>query len=231
MNRSMQIFCRVLLTVALLLPLSQAQAQLSAGKLTAECGATLENGYGPFDYTNPEHFREKLPIVEQLHFDAKVESLEAGINQELPGADIDYTLRAFPNHYRALHSMARYQLQYPNKLKPPNTNYSADCFFKRAMVFRPEDGVVRMIYAIYLSKRDKTGEAIEQMKAAEELQPESAEVHYNLGLLYIRAREYSAARQHAHRAYELGYPLPGLRKKLEAAGEWQSPLAAADETQ
>lgn len=47
---------------------------------------------------------------------------------------------------------------------------------------------------------------------------ESAELQYALGLSYLDAKQYEQAREHATKAYELGYPLPGLRDKLKAAG-------------
>jgi hypothetical protein len=37
-----------------------------------ECGS-LRNSYGPYDYTNPRHVAENLPIVEVAHFNANVE--------------------------------------------------------------------------------------------------------------------------------------------------------------
>lgn len=47
---------------------------------------------------------------------------------------------------------------------------------------------------------------------------ESAELQYALGLSYLDAKQYEEAREHARKAYELGYPLPGLRDKLRTAG-------------
>jgi tetratricopeptide (TPR) repeat protein len=46
----------------------------------------------------------------------------------------------------------------------------------------------------------------------------SAELHYFLGLTLIDAKNYEKAQEHARRAYELGYPLPGLANKLAAVG-------------
>src|SRR5690606_9284482 len=42
----------------------------------------------------------------------------------------------------------------------------------------------------------------------------SAEIHYLLGLVLLDLDELAAAEEHARRAYELGYPLPGLRERL-----------------
>lgn len=46
----------------------------------------------------------------------------------------------------------------------------------------------------------------------------SAEIHYFLGMAYLKEKDFDRAIEHAMRAYELGYPLPGLRNKLAAAG-------------
>lgn len=47
---------------------------------------------------------------------------------------------------------------------------------------------------------------------------ESAEIQYFLGLALLKLKDFDNAKLHAKRAYELGYPLPGLRRKLAAAG-------------
>lgn len=47
---------------------------------------------------------------------------------------------------------------------------------------------------------------------------QSADIHYSLGLLNLKLKQLDDAEHHARRAYELGYPLPGLRNKLAAAG-------------
>jgi tetratricopeptide (TPR) repeat protein len=56
------------------------------------------------------------------------------------------------------------------------------------------------------------------LQGAEATGDGSAELHYALGLSYANTKEYEKAVEHARRAYELGYPLPGLRNKLERAG-------------
>ncbi len=184
------------------------------------CG-TLANGYGPFDYTNPDDFANKLPIVERHHFDIDTEGLRKGPTSDDPGSDIDYTLRAFPNHHRALYAMARLHLE--NK-RPPNARYlTPECYFVRAKTFRPTDSTVYLIHGIYLEKQGKVDEAVEQYEKVIALQPSSAEAHYNLGLLYFKRKDYEVARSEAQKAYELGHPLPGLKRMLAQAGQWQEP--------
>lgn len=58
-----------------------------------------------------------------------------------------------------------------------------------------------------------------------QLNGESAEIQYYLGLIYLQSGDQDAALKHALKAYELGYPLPGLRDKLTALGKWPGPAA------
>ena len=184
-----------------------------------ECGA-LDNAYGPFDYTDATDRRDKLPIVEQFHFNSDVENLRRGQSGTIIG-DLDYTLRAFPNHHRALNAMALYQRANPEAAVAPFR--SAECYFNRAMRFRPGDGTTRMLYGSYLFKRGQRQEALQRYQEALALQPESAEVHYNMGLLQLELKQTAQALEHAHKAYALGYPLQGLKNKLKRAGAWKEP--------
>jgi tetratricopeptide (TPR) repeat protein len=54
----------------------------------------------------------------------------------------------------------------------------------------------------------------------------SAEIHYNLGLIYLELGDADRALEQAHAAYGLGYPLPGLRNRLQRMGKWHPPAAA-----
>ena len=183
------------------------------------CGE-LGNAYGPFDYTNPVHFRERLPVVERVHFDAGVEALRGHADPpQALGGDIDYTLRAFPNHHRALYAMSRYY-QTQSKFNRAPLRYTARCYFERAMRWKPDDGVVRMIYGLHLYKAGKIDDAAVRFQEALERSPNDAEVHYNLGLVLVKSKRYEEARVHAEKAYELGHPMRGLRNKLKRAGHW-----------
>ena len=63
-------------------------------------------------------------------------------------------------------------------------------------------------------------EAKDEYLIALELQPDYAEAHYNLGLLYVKQKEFELAVQSARKAYDLGFPLQGLRRQLDRAGAW-----------
>lgn len=180
--------------------------------------------YGPFDYTDPDDFRDKLPIVEEYHFNSDVENLRGGMgNNVYVSVELIYVLRSFPNHHRALNAMSRLWLQYREKgTIPPGTppTSTPEHFFEEAIKFAPHDGVVQFLYAMHLHSSGEKKKAIERYRIAEELLPNSVELHYNMGLLYFDMKNYEQANTHAQIAYKLGYPLQGLKKKLIRVGAW-----------
>ena len=177
------------------------------------CGS-IENAYGPFDYRDPVAKSEKLHIVEIHHYTASVANLTKGITGMVID-ELDYTLRAFPNHHPALQSVSRFALEggkFRSEVIP-----SADCYFRRAITFQPDDQMVRILYGNYLIRSGQPNEAREQYETALRIAPESPEINYNAGLFYLRMNDIETARRLADKAYAAGYPLPGLRKKLEEA--------------
>ncbi len=199
-----------------------AAALGAAGEAEAfeECGS-LQNAYGPYDYRVD---KDRLGIVEGAHFTAEVESLRSGRSGYI-GGDIDYTLRAFPNHPRALMAMMRLgEREHAERLR--GAHYSVRCYFERAVRFRPNDATARMIYGTYLARHGKNTEALEQLEAASGYAGDDANVHYNLGLVYFSLGKYDEALSHAQTAYRRGFPLPGLKDKLRQAGQWVEPPAA-----
>lgn len=176
-------------------------------------------GYGPYDYTNPQHVRIKLPVVEEYHFTPNVARLERGKSGTVVG-DLDYTLRAFPNHHRALYALIRLATD-PGRagrrgmgtMKTP-----PECYLQRAQAFNPKDGKVELLYGLYLHKLGKFEEAELHYRAAVKLMPRSAEAHYNLGLVLTDQEKFDEAVPVAKQAYRYGYPLAGLKRRLAAAG-------------
>ena len=172
---------------------------------------------GPLDYRkiNPK----TLKLVEDYHFSRQVESLRHGQSSTI-GGDLKYTLKAIPNHPRALRSTAEYFRRSPTRAGL-EMGMTLDCWFQRAVSYRPDDPMVRVIYADELLKQKKFDDARMNLEAAEQGAGESATVHYNLGLLYAELKQYDRAVEHARTAYALGAPLPGLRNKLAEAGQWR----------
>lgn len=180
--------------------------------------------YGPFDYTNPYNYRVKLPVVEIHHFNSDVENLKAGMTGFVID-DLNYVLRTFPNHHRALNSMGRLWREYRKKNQyPPGASpeKTAEYYFEQAIRFAPRDGTSRMLYGIHLHASGKLKKALALYLEAEKLAPDSAELHYNLGLLYLDMKDFKKARAHAIKAYNQNYPLQGLKNRLVKVGAWKS---------
>jgi tetratricopeptide (TPR) repeat protein len=210
MRRSM--FRLVVLGVFFLAPTIALAQQFSA------CGS-LDNAYGPFDYRTDKN---KLAVVEQHHFTSEVENLTQGITSTRISGDLGYTLRAFPNHHRALMAFVRLA-EREGTSTPGGSTRTVDCWLERAERFRPDDGMVKVIHGLYLLNRNKNQDAVKKLEQASSLDSNNPNVHYNLGLAYVRIKNYDKALESAHRAYALGFPLPGLRDQLRRQGKWQEP--------
>ena len=184
----------------------------------------IEAGYGPFDYTNPDHFHNKLPVVEIYHFDRNVENLvETFMSGGTIGDNLWYVIRSFPNHHRGLVSFARYWREYTAVgAVPPGLSYdrSPEIVFKRAMDFAPHDGVVRLIYGMHLFELGELEAAEDLFEEAHALGEDQPELQYNLGLMYMKLGNSEQALVHAETAYAAGYPLEGLRNLLIRDGAW-----------
>lgn len=188
---------------------------------SALCGGALSNNSlgRPLDYFAAQD-AEDVRLVEQYSFPPEVERLERGASGELPG-DIHVVLMSVPNHHRALHAMATWEIRHKAAGKgPPGgvTFLGAECYFQRAFAFKPEDPTIHLIYGVYLHKSREFDKAMQAYTTARDLKPSSPEVHYNLGLLHFDLEQYDEAVASAREAYRLGYPLRGLRNKLRRIG-------------
>jgi len=191
-----------------------------------ECG-TLDNGLiGPWDYHDPRNHipngeapKGRAKLVENAHFTPIIEALKPR-DKYLLAQDIVYTLRAFPNHPRALLSLAKLEEHFHGKLPGHSASprITTDCFFERAFTFRPEDGRVWAIYALVLHRKKRYEEALTAYENAESYGQKSAQMDYNIGLLLIDMGKLDDALERARRAYAGGFALPGLKRRLEAAG-------------
>jgi len=178
-------------------------------------------GFGPFDYTDPAQRAQNLHIVESHHFTPQVENLVQGATGTL-GGDLDYTIRAFPNHHRALDALSKLTVRLKMQ-RPPGVTCSIDGYFERAIRFKADDGMLRMIYGLHFYRWKKIDKAKEQFDMAGKLSPNDANVAYNLGLIYADLHEWDKASAFAQTAYGAGFELPGLKNKLVKAGKWKEP--------
>lgn len=213
---------------AVLLCLS-AVHNAGAQALPPGCGS-LSQSWGPFDYRADRYIPEPtyrshaalLAIVENAHFTPAVEALIRGKTGARPSGDLSYTLGIFPNHHRALISISNLSLKEKTP-QPADLRYSVECYFQRAIAFRPDDNMVRMVYANYLLQIDKRSEAEAQIDTVAMRDPDSAFTQRNLGLLYFETKNYEKSLAHAHKAIELGLNTDVLTEKLKSVGKWQDP--------
>ncbi|MBA2689449.1 MAG: hypothetical protein H0U63_01440 [Burkholderiales bacterium] len=188
-----------------------------------------EGGFGPFDYASAR--AEDIGVVERHHFTPQVESLARGVTGTV-GGEIDYTIRAFPNHYRALNAMSKLSIREKTP-RPRGLHCCVDGYFERAIRFRPEDAMVRTVYGLHLHRWKKMDKAKQQFEEAARLAPDDVNIAYNLGLVYADLKEWEKASRYAQVAYGGGFALPGLKNKLQKAGKWKEPTprqVKADET-
>lgn len=195
--------------------------------LTGQPCKGKDQAFGPFDYLSRTEYRTQLRLVEGAHLNQNVIDLsnEFGKNGYLRD-ELDYTLRAWPNHHIALQSISRYQtlhtsskdIKYSHKLTSP-----VECYFQRAINFSPNDSITHMLFAIYLQKLNHKKKASEQYEAAIKISPENISIRYNYGLLLFSMKHYEQSLENAQKAYASGYPLPGLKKMLIKSGHWLEP--------
>jgi Flp pilus assembly protein TadD len=208
---------------------------------TEDCGHPRDGPgrFGPFDYNDRARLSEEIAVVERHHYTKYMEDIalygfssekadtieEQRGGKDLIAGNFDYTLYAFPNHHAALHAMATWQLGLREKsmaeyetLKRSWGFRSAECYFERALMMAPNDWVVYLVYGVFLHKLGNLEGAKERYDHGLQLMASSPELHYNLGLLFFDQRNYQAAAKEAQVAYELGYPLQGLKRKLASVG-------------
>lgn len=166
-------------------------------------------------------------VVEAVHFPPHVENLVRGATGSLIAGDIAYTLNMYPNHHRALLALSRLA-ERDKTVSPPGARYSLGCWFERAEKFAPDDGTVRLLHALHLIKERKLDDARAQLALAVEdpTLTSSGNLNYNLGLAYLKLGDYDKALEYAHKAYGMGFQLPGLKNMLVEARKWREPMPA-----
>jgi len=173
-------------------------------------------GFGPFDYTNATHRKKHLKVVEDYHFTREVEQLKRGKSGHVAG-DLDYTLRAFPNHHRALYALYRYAT-IPSLKKRRPLPTAPECYFQRAIAFKPGDPIVHTLYGQYLLKKKRLNLARTEFVTALQIRPSYTSARYYLGITLFKQGEMAEAQKQANYVYKDGYKGQRLRKILEEAG-------------
>jgi len=167
--------------------------------------------FGPFDYRDPSVRTgpsNPLHLVESAHFTAEVATLTRGQSGYLAG-DLSYTLRAFPNHHRALQSLA--DLGIRDKIsKPDHLPYTIPCFFIRAKNYAPTDGMVNAVFAYYLANMNQKDMALTEVEQAIKKAGNNPRIYYDIGLAYYYIGDYNKAMESSEIAKKLGSSAVGL---------------------
>lgn len=166
----------------------------------------------PYNYYVPAPDR-LLENVEKYHLQKGISLVKKG-QFEYAWSEFAFMLHYFPNHPHALQLISDLALQMED-------NTRALKYFERAMKLYPNEAPTYALYGIYLHKTGKIKQAIEYYQKAVKLDDKPAEYHYNLGLAYFALQEMEQSYMAAQKAYQRGYPLPGLKDKLIAKGIWK----------
>ena len=168
-----------------------------------------------------------LGLIESAHFTRNVETLQSSKNGTgKPGPDISWTLRVYPNHYRAMIAMVG--LGDKDKTPQPiGSDYTVECWLQRAIAFAPDDNIARMIYVQYLIKEKRESDAEKQLTLVADQAGDNAFTINNIGMLYFDMKNYEKALSYSHKAYELGLGIYTLRDQLKSVGKWSDPEAAS----
>jgi tetratricopeptide (TPR) repeat protein len=215
-------------TAMLVALLAAALALPALPSFAEDCGPVpLPGAAGPYDYVDSK-YSWNLNDISQNHWVPAQRELASG-RVQWALYQLNYLLIRVPNHYPALFELGRIQAQNPGisyipalagkdeVLEFPPT---PECYFNRAFRYRPNDPTLVMLFGLYYHQIKDLQSAVVQYRKAEAMDPESSEIQYNMGLVYFDLKDYELSARHARKAYELGYPLAGLKKKLKAVGKW-----------
>jgi tetratricopeptide (TPR) repeat protein len=91
--------------------------------------------------------------------------------------------------------------------------------FDKAIATHPEKAESYVAKAMTLRDEKRVDAALETLAAGDAATSgKSAEIQHFIATLLMQQRRFEEARGYARRAYELGYPLPGLKDSLARAG-------------
>lgn len=204
-----------------------ASCALSTAWAQGLCGDPFHNHFGPYDYRSAT--KPTLDMVERIHFTTGIEIMTTPGTTTLANmaADVAYTLHVFPNHHRALITMMRLGERHKTD-RPPGAKYTVECYFWRAVQYKPDDNVARLLYVQFLAKNGQKDKALGQLEEAQRLAGNNPMSAYNIGLVAYDLGAYDLALTQARAAAANGFPRKGLEEKLRKSGHWaDAPEAAA----
>ena len=203
--------------------------------------------FGPYDYYNPP--KGALALVESAHMGPIIAEAKYRGRWCEYYDNLDYTLRAFPNHPLALTLMAEYlDSRSPCGREPAPAprgrsplelaaaiesgawrERNADYYFEKGIEYKPKDAPksvvkrpeTRILYGKFLYERKRLNSALTQFTEAVKLDPSAAEAYYYLGLVHFDKNNPQAAKTYIDKARTLGQPPKELKQKLISVGQWR----------
>ncbi|MCB1737315.1 MAG: hypothetical protein KDI42_04235 [Gammaproteobacteria bacterium] len=208
-----------------LAPAPEPEPTKPASREPEGCGS-LQNAVGPYDYREAQSERARgnlgnpsasaLIGIDNKYLSDEVQTLAS----RDAALSIDLALRAFPNHPRALWAAVRNERRQGPPKYGARDRLSVACYIERALTVAGDDGLVWMLWGIYLHQNKAYRDAVVKYRHALELGVESAELNYNLGLALLKVDDVQGALAQARLAYSRDYPLNGLKRKLIKLGVW-----------
>jgi CheY-like chemotaxis protein len=191
-----------------------AQAKINSIADERECGPLTSpdpQRLPPKDYRTD---RSWLAMVEHAHFPPQVENLVKPMFLYF-GSSIAYTLHGYPNHVRALATLERLTVREGTD-QPRGTDYSLDCYYRRAIRFVPDDHVVRMMYSLYLERHARHEQAVTQANYVDETASDDPITRRNLGLVFLDLKMPERAAAQLVKGREVDSNMQELRRRLAA---------------
>jgi len=176
------------------------------------------------DYYNPgatQVDREWFNNVHSYHLQPGIKDMRPG-RYDSAQQHFEFILNAYPNQPQVLNLLSDLCVV---RWKSPTCD--PDSWFEKALATNPNVAGTYVVYGIHLQRKRQIPEAIEVLNKALEMEPNSINAHYNLGLAYFELKDYAKANEHAQKSYALGASVPGLRDKLTKIGQWK-PAATAN---
>ena len=186
----------------------------SSTALGNDCGEIyIPGNIGPFDWKD----KANVAHIEAAHFGPNIEGL-IGTEWDLAG-NLSYILRTVPNHPRALAAVIRFGERFKTN-KTQHLQYSIECWFDRAIRFRPKETIPQVMFSQYLAKQGHIDAAMKHLEMATLNAKDNGFSHYNIGLMYMTLKEYPLAAASARRAKELGFRRTNLEDELRRLNRW-----------
>ena len=195
-----------------------AIAVTMAMTVSPRAGAAIGSESGVWDYYRAHLSTDSaraLSNVEKHHLNEGITRMNSGGHRGAL-AEFTFILDRFPNHPRALALLSELC-----DVKWKDLRCESDVIFQRAIAINPRVSQTYVLDGLHHQRRGRRGDAIKAYHRALDINPRSANAHYNLALAYVDEKRFDLANLHGQASYALGFPLPGLKEKLSKAGHWK----------